>query len=112
MQRFLLKNKNLVGSAPRKTTTSKKKDTHYDNNDENSLSSEPQKEGGWTITSPLVSELVTEIDELDDLNSCIQDALAAAIELYKDMGKQFPANLQADNAEAPVCFESLVMAEG
>jgi len=27
---------------------------------------DPQKEGGWTITSPLVPELVTEIDELDD----------------------------------------------
>ena len=73
---------------------------------------DPQKEGGWTITSPLVPELVTEIDELDDLNSCVHDALAAVIELYQDMGKQFPANLRADNAEAPVWFESLVMAEG
>jgi antitoxin HicB len=73
---------------------------------------EPQKEGGWTITSPLVPELVTEIDELDDLNSCVHDALAAVVELYQDMGKQFPANLRADDAEAPVWFESLVMAEG
>ena len=55
---------------------------------------------------------MTEIDELDDLNSCVHDALAAVIELYQDMGKQFPANLRADNAEAPVFFESLVMAEG
>ena len=73
---------------------------------------EPQTEGGWTITSPLVPELVTEVDELDDLNSCVHDALAAVIELYQDMGKQFPANLRAGNAEAPVWFESLVMAEG
>ena len=73
---------------------------------------EPQKEGGWTITSPLVPELVTEIDELDDLNSCVHDALAAVIELYQDMGKEFPASLRADNAEAPVWFESLVMSEG
>ena len=73
---------------------------------------DPQKEGGWTITSPLVPELVTEIDELDDLNSCVHDALAAVIELYQDMEKQFPVNLRADNAEAPVWFESLVMAEG
>jgi len=73
---------------------------------------EPQKEGGWTITSPLVPELVTEIDELDDLSVCVHDALAAVIELYRDMGKQFPENLRADHDEAPVCFESLVMAEG
>jgi hypothetical protein len=56
--------------------------------------------------------LVTEIDELDDLSTCVHDALAAVIELYEDMGKQFPANLRADYAEAPVWFESLVMAEG
>ena len=73
---------------------------------------EPQKEGGWTITSPLVPELVTEIDELDDLHSCVHDAVAAVIELYQDTGKQFPANLRASHAEAPVWFESLVMAEG
>jgi len=48
---------------------------------------DPQKEGGWTITSPLVPELVTEIDELD-------------------------ANLRADHGDAPVWFESLIMAEG
>ena len=73
---------------------------------------EPQKEGGWTITCPLIPELVTEIDELDNLSSTVNDALAAVIELYQDMGKQFPTNLRADSREAPVWFESLVMAEG
>ena len=73
---------------------------------------EPQKEGGWTITSPLVPELVTEIDELEDLNSHVHDALSAVIELYQDMGKQFPANLKAGHGKAPVWFESLVIAEG
>ena len=72
---------------------------------------EPQKEGGWTITSPLIPELVTEIDELDELNSCVKDALSSVIELYQDMGKQFPSNLKAGHGEAPVLFESLVMAE-
>ena len=63
---------------------------------------EPQKEGGWTITSPLVLEMVTEIDELADLNSNVRDAIAAVIELYQDMGKQFPANLRTEYTEAPV----------
>ena len=72
----------------------------------------PQKEGGWTITSPLIPELVTEVDELDNLSSSVNDAISAVIELYQDMGKQFPANLRAGHGEAPVWFESLVMAEG
>ena len=73
---------------------------------------EPQKEGGWTIICPLIPELVTEVDVLDNLNSTVNDAIAAVIELYQDMGKQFPANLRADHGEASVWFESLVMAEG
>jgi antitoxin HicB len=51
---------------------------------------QPQKEGGWTITSPLVPELVTEIDELEHLHACVYDALGAVMELYQDMGKEFP----------------------
>ena len=27
----------------------------------------PQEEGGWTVTSPLIPELITEIDGLKDL---------------------------------------------
>ncbi len=72
---------------------------------------EPQEEGGWTITSPLVPELVTEIDGLEELSERVHDALAAVVELYEDIGKQFPANLKAGRGEAPVLFESLVMAE-
>jgi len=72
---------------------------------------EPQEEGGWTITSPLVPELVTEIDGLEDLSERVHDALAAVIELYADIGKQFPTNLRTANGKAPVLFESLVMAE-
>ena len=55
---------------------------------------------------------MTEIDDLNDLNSCVQDAIAAVVELYQDMGKQFPANLRTEYADAPIWFESLVMAEG
>ncbi len=73
---------------------------------------DPQSEGGWTITSPLVPELLTEIDDLNDLSECVRDAISAVIELYEDMGKQFPANLRADQGQDAVWFESLVMAEG
>jgi hypothetical protein len=47
-----------------------------------------------------VDQRLGDIDSTN-LNSYVHDALAAVIELYQDMGKQFPANLRADNAEAP-----------
>ncbi len=50
----------------------------------------------WTITSQLVPELVTEIDELEHLHACVYDVLGAVMELYQDMGKEFSANLRAD----------------
>ena len=31
---------------------------------------EPQKEGGWTVTSPVLPELVTEVDDLKELDEC------------------------------------------
>ncbi len=44
----------------------------------------PQPEGGVTVTSPVLPELVTEGDTLDEAFSNAQDALAAVIELYAD----------------------------
>ncbi len=52
-----------------------------------------QPEGGYTVTSPVLSELVTEGDTLEEAVHNVQDALAAVIETYEDLGKQLPANL-------------------
>jgi len=52
-----------------------------------------QKEGGWLVTSPLISELITEIDDINELQSILKDALKAVIELYEDLGKEFPSNI-------------------
>jgi len=71
---------------------------------------EPQKEGGWTVSSPVLPELITEVDDLKNLHIVVSDAIAAVIELYKDMGKQIPAEL-VEESEAPVWFESLIPAE-
>jgi antitoxin HicB len=71
---------------------------------------EPQKEGGWTVTSPVLPELITEVDDLNNLQIVVSDAITAVIELYKDMGKQIPAEL-IEESEAPVWFESLIPAE-
>jgi antitoxin HicB len=72
---------------------------------------EPQKEGGWTVTSPLLPELVTEVNDLRELDEVVRDAISAVIELYEDTGKEVPAGLAADGMSHPVWFESLIYAE-
>ena len=47
----------------------------------------PQPEGGYTVTSPLLPELITEGDSLDKALENVKDALMAVIEIYQDLGK-------------------------
>ena len=72
---------------------------------------EPQKEGGWTVTSPVLPELVTEVDDLKQLDEVVRDAVNAVVELYEDTGKEFPSGLITDSIKSPVWFESLISAE-
>ena len=46
----------------------------------------PQPEGGFTVTSPVLPELLTEGDSLEEAYANVQDAPAAVIELYADQG--------------------------
>ena len=50
----------------------------------------PQVEGGYTVTSPLLPELVTEGDSAADALNNVKDALAAVVELYEDLGRPLP----------------------
>ena len=52
----------------------------------------PQPEGGYTVTSPLLPELVTEGDTVDEALSNVKDALAAVVEIYEDLGRTLPRN--------------------
>jgi antitoxin HicB len=56
----------------------------------------PQPEGGDTVTSPVLPELITEGDTPDEVMPQVRDALAAALELYEDQGNPLPANLRQD----------------
>ena len=67
-----------------------------------------QPEGGYTVTSPALPELVTEGDTLEEAVHNVQDALAAVIETYEDLGKQFPANLRQDPQDTSIRFEGVV----
>jgi antitoxin HicB len=51
---------------------------------------EPQPEGGYTVTSPALPELVTEGDTMEEALENVRDALAAALEIYREQGKELP----------------------
>lgn len=67
-----------------------------------------QPEGGFTVTSPVLPELLTEGDTLDEARSNAQDALTAAVELYEDMGRSLPSGIEQDNGQDSIPFEWLV----
>lgn len=68
----------------------------------------PQPEGGFTVTSPLLPELVTEGDTVEDALRHVRDALKAVIEIYEDTGRQMPLSVREESKSGPVWFESLV----
>ena len=53
----------------------------------------PQPEGGFTVTSPLLPELVTEGDTVEEDLENVRDALAAIVEAYEDLGRVLPTGL-------------------
>ena len=68
----------------------------------------PQPEGGFTVTSPVLPELVTEGDTIDEALAHVQDALAAVLEAYQDLGRSLPASVQVPETGSPVWLETLV----
>jgi len=51
----------------------------------------PQPEGGYTVTSPALPELVTEGDTLEEAQRNVQDAFAAVLEIYSERSRVLPA---------------------
>ena len=52
---------------------------------------EPQSEGGYTITCPLLPNLITEADTLEEVIPHVSDALSAIIEAYQDLNQPLPS---------------------
>lgn len=67
-----------------------------------------QPEGGYTVTSPLVPELLTEGDTVHEALCHVSDAIAAVIELYEDLGKPLPSGLRQPPEAAILQFEYAV----
>lgn len=72
----------------------------------------PQPEGGFTVTSPVLPELITEGDTLDEAYANVSDALAAVLELYADQGRTLPQSTELPTSGQIIWTESLVEAGG
>ena len=71
----------------------------------------PQPEGGWTITCPVLPELITEADTLDEVEANVSDALQAVVEIYEHLKKPLPDVLNPINRSAPFLADTLIHLE-
>ena len=66
----------------------------------------PPPEGGYTVTSPLLPELISEGGTICDTLENVRDALAAVIELYVELGRSLPQSTQKPDTGGPCTFRS------
>ena len=64
------------------------------------LSLEPQPEGGYTVTSPLLPELITEGDTVAEALANAEDAFAVVLEIYEDEGRSLHLDTKSRNPES------------
>ena len=67
-----------------------------------------QPEGGYMVTSPVLPELATEGDTVQEAVDNVRDAIEAVIEIYEDLKKPLPANLRQDPGSSPIWFEGVI----
>lgn len=71
---------------------------------------EPQPEGGFTVTSPTLPELLTEGDTLEEALENVRNALAAVLEIYQEDGRELPAGVKTEPGREPIRLEYVVKA--
>ncbi|MFN3309705.1 MAG: type II toxin-antitoxin system HicB family antitoxin [Anaerolineales bacterium] len=69
---------------------------------------EPQPEGGYTVTCPLLPELITEGDNVQEALQNANDALTAIVEGLATLGKPLPPALQPFKEDTPLWIETLL----
>ena len=69
---------------------------------------EPQPEGGYTVTSPLLPELITEGDTIAECLVNVEDAFPAVVEIYEDRGLPLPPGIRVDDPEGTLSVEAVV----
>ena len=60
---------------------------------------DPQPEGGYTVTSPILRGLVTEGDTISEALHNAQDAFQAVVEMYEHLGDPLPPELFIDHKD-------------
>jgi antitoxin HicB len=69
---------------------------------------DPQPEGGWTITCPVLPGLITEADTVEEIPVNVADALEALIEGYVEMDQPLPDVLEPIRNNVPIITDALV----
>ena len=72
---------------------------------------DPQPEGGWTITCPILPGLVTEADTVDEISVNVSDAIEALIEGYEYLGQPLPDVLRPVGNTVPFMADTLIHLE-
>jgi antitoxin HicB len=66
-------------------------------------------DGGFAVRSPVLPELVTEGDTLEEALENAKDAALAVLEIYEDLGKSLPAQvIVREPGREPVSLELAV----
>src|SRR5271170_7975600 len=68
----------------------------------------PQNEGGYTVTSPVLPELLTEGDTLEEAQANVSDAFEAVAKLYAEQGRPLPTTISLPASGEVVWTEALV----
>lgn len=69
---------------------------------------EPQPEGGYVVTCPLLPELITEGEDVRDALQNANDALAAIVDAWKQLNKPLPPALQPSLENTPLWIETIL----
>lgn len=69
---------------------------------------DPQPEGGYVVTCPLLPELITEGENVQDALQNANDALAAIVEALKELNQPMPSVLQPAQEDTPIWIETVL----
>lgn len=69
---------------------------------------DPQPEGGWTITCPVLPELVTEADTWEEINPKVTDALGSVLEIIRSTGMPMPDVLTPIDQSEPIFLNAAI----
>ena len=72
------------------------------------LALDPQPEGGYTVTSPLTPELITEGDTISEAMANAAEAFEVVLEIYEDEGRSLPSAIYVDDPNGPLSVEAVL----